>query len=83
MKINKPAPILIEGESGVNSPFSLVQTCTDTEIYPAMVLRSCEVSVSFAPTEAGKYSGSLLIEDNLEPHFGERVRLTGTAKAKN
>lgn len=79
-----PSAILIEGESGVSSPFSLSKTCADQELAPrsnGKAAGSCEVSVTFAPTAAINYSGDLLIMSNLEPNFGQTVRLVGVGKA--
>jgi hypothetical protein len=79
-----PLPILIEMESGVTSPFSLAQTCTDHDLGPkskGAAAGSCEVTVTFKPTAAMKYSGTLMIEDNLEPSFGVDVKLEGSGKA--
>jgi len=36
--------------------------------------------VTFAPTAAMKYSGTLMIIDNLEPTFERSVKLEGTGK---
>jgi outer membrane protein assembly factor BamB len=80
-----PSPILIEGESGVNSPFSLAYTCTNKELAPrsrGKAPGSCEVSVTFTPAEAVRYSGSLIIKDNLEPGFGQSVSLAGSGRAR-
>jgi uncharacterized repeat protein (TIGR03803 family) len=79
-----PLPILIEMESGVASPFSLTQTCTDRDLGPkskGTAAGSCEVTVTFKPTAAMKYSGTLMIEDNLEPTFGQSVKLEGSGNA--
>jgi hypothetical protein len=79
-----PLPILIEMESGVASPFSLTQTCTGDDLGPkakGIPAGSCEVSVTFMPTAAMKYSGTLTIEDNLEGSSSLSVKLKGTGKA--
>ena len=44
-------------------------------------LLGCEVSVTFAPTEAIRYSDTLMINDNLEPNFAQTVTLMGVGKA--
>ncbi len=78
-----PLPILIEMEKGVSSPFSITQTCDDDDLNPkskGMAPGSCEVGVTFAPTAAMKYSGTLMIIDNLEPTFERSVKLEGTGK---
>ena len=78
-----PLPILIEMESPLTSPFSFTQTCDDDDLGPKakkMPPGSCEVSVKFAPTAAIKYSGKLMIDDNLEPALEKTVRLEGTGK---
>ncbi|HYB90627.1 MAG TPA: choice-of-anchor D domain-containing protein, partial [Candidatus Binataceae bacterium] len=73
----KPLPILIEMESGVESPFSLTQACNDDDLAPGA---TCQVSVTFAPTAATPYSGTMTIEDNLEPSFSQNVGLKGKGK---
>ena len=78
-----PLPILIEMENGVTSPFSITQTCDDDDLNPkskGVKAGSCEVGVTFAPTAAMKYSGTLMIIDNLEPTFERSVKLEGTGK---
>ena len=78
-----PLPILIEMENGVTSPFSITQTCDDDDLGPkskGVKAGSCEVGVTFAPTAAMKYSGTLMIIDNLEPTFERSVKLEGTGK---
>jgi len=78
-----PLPILIEMENGVTSPFSITQTCDDEDLGPkskGVKAGSCEVGVTFAPTAAMKYSGTLMIIDNLEPAFERSVKLEGTGK---
>lgn len=82
-KKSTPLPILIEMESGVTSPFAVTQTCDDDELglkTKHSPPGSCEVSVTFAPTAAMKYTGTLKINDNLEPSFGQSVKLEGTGK---
>ncbi len=59
-----PLPILIEMENGVTSPFSITQTCDDDDLGPkskGVKAGSCEVGVTFAPTAAMKYKGTLMI----------------------
>ncbi|MGD0119933.1 MAG: Ig-like domain-containing protein, partial [Candidatus Binatus sp.] len=78
-----PLPILIEMENGVTSPFSITQACDDDDLGPkskGVKAGSCEVGVTFAPTAAMKYSGTLMIIDNLEPTFERSVKLEGTGK---
>jgi Abnormal spindle-like microcephaly-assoc'd, ASPM-SPD-2-Hydin len=80
-----PLAILIEMESGVTSPFSLTQTCDGQDLNPSakgVKAGSCKVTVTFTPTEAMKYSGTLMIIDNLEPDMGQSVELKGTGKNK-
>jgi hypothetical protein len=77
-------PILIEMESGVTSPFSLTQACNDEDLGPkakGVAPGTCEVSVTFNPTEAIKYTGTMKIKDNLEPSGGQDVKLEGSGKA--
>jgi hypothetical protein len=78
-----PLPILIEMENGVTSPFSVTQACDDDDLPPkskGVKPGSCEVGVTFAPTAAMKYSGTLMIIDNLEPTFERSVKLEGIGK---
>jgi hypothetical protein len=78
-----PLPILIEMESGVTSPFSITQKCDDDDLGPkskAVPAGTCTVSVTFAPTAAMKYIGTLMIDDNLEPTEEKSVKLEGTGK---
>jgi len=42
---------------------------------------TCEVQVTFKPTAAMKYTGTMVIQDNLEPSLGQNVELKGTGKA--
>ena len=77
-------PILIEMESGVANPFTLTQECDDDDLRPkakGVAPGSCEVSVKFAPTAAMKYSGTLMIDTNLEPTADISVKLEGSGKA--
>jgi len=83
-KKKMPLPILIEMENGVASPFSVTQACDDDDLGPkskGVKAGNCEVGVTFAPTEAIKYTGTLMIIDNLEPSFENSVKLEGTGKA--
>ena len=82
-KKKHPVPILIESESGVASPFSISQACADDDLGPrskGVKPGTCEVSVTFTPTAAAKYEGTLVIKDNLEPGFGQSVGLKGAGK---
>lgn len=82
-KKKHPVPILIESESGAASPFSISQACDDDDLDPrskGVKPGTCEVSVTFTPTEATKYEGTLMIKDNLEPGFGQSVTLKGAGK---
>jgi hypothetical protein len=82
-KTTTPLPILIEMESGVTNPFSITQTCDDEDLGPKskdVPPGSCEVSVTFTPTAAMKYTGTLTIEDNLESKPDTEVKLEGTGK---
>jgi len=78
-----PLPILIEMESGATNPFSITKPCDDDDLGPkgkGMPAGSCEVSVTFTPTAAMKYKGTLIINDNLEPSFEKSVKLEGSGK---
>jgi hypothetical protein len=78
-----PPPILIEMETGVTSPFTLTKECVDDDLFPkskGVPPGSCEVSVTFTPTAAQKYAGTLTIETNLAPTSARSVRLEGTGK---
>jgi len=82
-KKKHPVPILIESESGAASPFTISQACDDDDLGPrskGVKPGTCEVSVTFTPTEATKYEGTLMIKDNLEPGFGQSVALKGAGK---
>lgn len=78
-----PPPILIEMETGVTSPFTLTKECVDDNLYPkskSLPPGSCEVSVTFTPTAAQKYAGTLTIETNLVPTSARSVKLEGTGR---
>jgi hypothetical protein len=82
-KKKHPLPILIEMETGVTSPFTFTQQCDDDDLGPkskGVAAGSCEVSVKFTPTAAIKYSGTLMIDTNLEPVSERSVKLEGTGK---
>ncbi len=79
-----PLPILIEMESGVTSPFTVTQQCDDDDLGPkskGVAAGSCEVTVKFTPTAAMKYTGTLMIDTNLESLPDRSVKLEGTGKA--
>ena len=78
-----PLPILIEMESGASNPFTVTQDCDDKDLGPkskGVAAGSCEVSVEFTPTAAMKYSGTLVIDTNLEPMPDRSVKLEGSGK---
>ena len=78
-----PLPILIEMETGATNPFSITQVCDDKDLGPrgkGMPAGSCEVSVTFTPTAAQKYSGTLTIDTNLESGADKNVKLEGVGK---
>ena len=78
-----PLPILIEMEMGATNPFSITQVCDDDDLSPrgkGMPAGSCEVSVTFTPTAAQKYSGTLTIDTNLESGPDKSVKLEGVGK---
>ena len=82
-KKKTPLQILIEMESGVTSPFSITESCDDKDLGPkskGMPAGSCTVGVTFTPAEAIKYTGTLMIEDNLESSPSTSVKLEGTGK---
>jgi hypothetical protein len=82
-KMKTPPPILIEMESGVTSPFSIATACDDEDLDPkskGMPAGSCKVGVTFTPAAAIKYTGTLMIEDNLESNPTTNVKLEGTGK---
>ena len=71
-------------ESGVTSPFTVTQECDDDDLGPkskGVAAGSCEVSVTFKPTAAQKYNGTLIIDTNLESLPDRSVKLEGTGKA--
>jgi hypothetical protein len=78
-----PLPVLIEMESGATNPFSVTQSCDDDDLGPkskGVKAGSCEVAVTFAPTAAMKYKGTLTIDTNLETKPDRTVKLEGTGK---
>ena len=78
-----PLPILIEMETGATNPFSITQVCDDDDLGPrgkGMPAGNCEVSVTFTPTAAQKYSGTLTIDTNLESGPDKSVKLEGVGK---
>ena len=78
-----PLPILIEMETGGTNPFSITQVCDDKDLGPrgkGIPAGSCEVSVTFTPTAAQKYSGILTIDTNLESGPDKSVKLEGVGK---
>ncbi len=87
-----PDPITIEMEgetSGTSpSPFSVTQCAPDDQLQPRSKgepAGTCTVTVKFAPTAAGKFSGTLMIIDNVEttnPDTGsvQMVPLEGEGK---
>ena len=79
-----PLPILIEMESGATNPFTVTQACDDDDLGPkskGVKPGSCEVSVTFMPTAAMKYKGTLTIDTNLESKPDRTVKLEGAGKA--
>ena len=82
-KKKTPLPILIEMERDVTSPFSVTQACDDDDLGPkgkGIPAGRCKISVTFVPTAAMKYKGTLMIDDNLEPTFEKSVQLEGSGK---
>ena len=70
-------------ETGVTSPFTLTKECNDDDLGPkskGAPAGSCVVSVTFTPTAAQKYAGTLTIETNLEPTSAKSVKLEGIGK---
>jgi hypothetical protein len=83
-KKKHPGPITIIGENSSNSAFTVEEACTCDQLMPKMKHvkpGSCKVELQFAPTEAMKYSGTLMIMDNLSPGGIQTVKLSGTGKA--
>jgi hypothetical protein len=82
-KKKHPLPILIEMETGVTNPFTLTQQCDDDDLGPkskGVAAGTCTVMVKFTPTAAQKYSGTLVIDTNLEQLPDRSVKLEGTGK---
>ena len=75
-------PILIEMETATPSAFQVTKTCAEDLDPRAKGVKpgTCEVSVTFAPTQATDYSGNLVITDNLEPSFSAIVPVRGKGK---
>ena len=83
-KKKTPLPILIEMESGVSNPFSVSQPCDDDDLGPkskGVPPGTCTVMVTFKPTAATKYKGTMTIEDNVEGASEHSVKLEGVGKA--
>jgi len=82
-KKKHPLPILIEMETGVTNPFTVTQQCDDDDLGPkskGVAAGTCTVMVKFTPTAAQKYSGTLVIDTNLEQLPDRSIKLEGTGK---
>jgi hypothetical protein len=87
-------PIVIEMEqvstTANPSPFTVTQCAPDDQLDPkskGQSAGSCTAMVTFAPTAAGKFSGTLDIFDNVDPslskkypNFEQHVPITGEGK---
>ena len=83
VKKKVPVPILIEKENRVASPFIITQVCDDDDLGPkskGVKPGTCEVGVTFAPTAAMRYKGTLTIDTNLESKPDRTVKLEGAGK---
>lgn len=83
-KRKHPGPITIIGESSNSPAFTVKEACACQQLMPRMKrvkAGSCTVEILFAPSEAMKYSGTLMITDNLSPSGMQTVRLSGSGKA--
>ena len=69
--------VLMEGLSGVASPFGVTNGCNA----PLAAGGKCTIGVTFTPTAAQPYSATLMIIDNAE-HEPQPVKLTGKGKSK-
>jgi hypothetical protein len=67
--------VLMEGVSGVVSPYSVSNGC-DAPLAPGA---KCSIEVTFAPTVSGAQDGAVMIIDNAED-APQTVRLTGKGK---
>ena len=88
-----PDPITIEMEDATSStnpsPFSVTQCAPDDQLQPkskGQPAGTCTVTVKFAPAAAGKFTGTLMIIDNVEttnPNTGsvQMVPMVGVGKA--
>ncbi len=89
-KKSKALPIVIEMESVTPSEFAVTTSCEEQLAPGAKGERpgTCNVQVTFTPTAAMKYSGDLVIMDNVDPSLAkkypalmQKVPLTGAGKA--
>jgi hypothetical protein len=83
-KKKHPGTITIIGESSNNPAFTVKEACTCQQLTPRMKhvkAGSCGVEILFAPSEPMKYSGTLMITDNLSPSGMQTVKLRGSGKA--
>jgi hypothetical protein len=81
-KKKHPLPILIESETATPSVYAVTMSCAE-ELNPrakGQPAGTCEVQVTFTPTEPQKYSGELTIIDNLEPSGDQPITLSGIGK---
>jgi hypothetical protein len=69
--------VLMEGVSGVVSPYSVTNGC-DGPLEPG---GKCTIDITFMPTAPGPQDGTLMIIDNAE-HAPQSVMLTGKGKLK-
>jgi hypothetical protein len=79
-----PLPILIEMETGATNPFTVTQACDDDDLGPrskGVKAGTCTVMVKFTPTAAMKFTGTLVIDTNLEVAPDKSVKLEGSGKA--
>jgi hypothetical protein len=88
-----PDPITIEMEDATSgtspSPFSVTQCVMDDQLQPKSkgeAAGTCTITVTFSPTAAGRFSGTLMITDNVEttnPNTGlvQMVPIEGSGKA--
>ncbi|MGC2444658.1 choice-of-anchor D domain-containing protein [Candidatus Binatus sp.] len=69
--------VLMQGVAGADGPFNVTNGCNA----PLPPGGSCNISVTFAPTVAGRLKATLMIIDNAE-HDPQPVTLSGRGKVK-
>jgi Cep192 domain 4 len=76
------SPIIINYQTATPGAFQVTDDCSATLDPKAKHEKpgTCTVTVTFTPSSAQKYSGTLTILDNLEPNLYQTVTMIGTGK---